>query len=148
MQRKFLEISTGSSASRVPSAPVAPQDDALSSQTGFLGPACPTPTSAGPARAQTRIRTDLRGGQDRPSVRAQRPCAPGSCPVPGRSRPPVPPGGGGGGRQGRNRFAAFPRRGHPTADAEALRGKSGVPAHLGTRAGLAALYGPTRTGSR
>lgn len=108
MQRKFLEISTGSSAPRVPSAPVAPQDDALSSQTGFLGPACPTPTSAGPARAQTRIRTDPRGGQDRPSVRAQRPCAPGSCPVPGRSRPPVPPGGGGG-RQGRNRFAAFPR---------------------------------------
>lgn len=114
MQRKFLEISTGSSAPRVPSAPVAPQDDALSSQTGFLGPACLTPTSAGPARAQTRIRTDPRGGQDRPSVRAQRPCAPGSCPVPGQSRPPVPPGGGGGWGGARGETDSQPSRAEDT----------------------------------
>lgn len=92
---------------------------------------------------------------DRPARRA----GPAVCPGPAslrarelpcsRTEPPACPSRGWGwGRQGRNRFAAFPRRGHPTADAEALCGKSGVPAHLGTRAGLAALYGPTRTGSR
>lgn len=75
MQRKFLEISTGSSAPRVPSAPVAPQDDALSSQTGFLGPTCPTPASAGPARAQTRIRTDPRTGE-LPCSRTEPPACP------------------------------------------------------------------------